>query len=445
MTQRGKRRVFALIFTAFTLMLMEGALHTLALCSPRVADLLKASWRAGQNDDPAPALMIPDDLLGHRPNPAHHEHDEQGFRNSRAAESVAIVALGDSQTYGINATPDNTWPRHLERFAGKRTYNMAFGGYGPVHCLLLLPEALKHKPELIVVGFYAGNDLYDCYKLVHLCGQAPELATASSRIVDEIAVAKSRGAIADRIERICAAMYFDLHSPIATVQKPLEDDASFLRRTVSRHSRLYALLRAVKDRIFLDQGGVTPADDAQWRALTARLNGRETFCEPFEQAGIRTVFTSTYRLNALNLDDPRIEEGFEIAIRSLIRIRDEAAAKGVETLVVFIPTKEYAYRAAVTASKHGPSQAYQRLTAYEEAMWAETRSRLDQSDVAYVDATPRMRAALAAGTSLYLAERDGHPHESGYREIAFTVSEALNRPAGSSNYVVRETAVTSDK
>ena len=60
--------------------------------------------------------------------------DALGFRN-RAVPIVAdVVALGDSQTVGRNATLDWSWPALLaEKLPVKQplVYNMASGGWGP--------------------------------------------------------------------------------------------------------------------------------------------------------------------------------------------------------------------------------------------------------------------------------------------------------------------------
>ena len=96
--------------------------------------------------------------------------DALGFRN-RAVPIVAdVVALGDSQTVGRNATLDWSWPALLaEQLPLKQplVYSMASGGWGPVQYLYMAEKALAFRPRVLVVAFYTGNDAYDAVKVAY--------------------------------------------------------------------------------------------------------------------------------------------------------------------------------------------------------------------------------------------------------------------------------------
>ena len=96
--------------------------------------------------------------------------DALGFRN-RAVPIVAdVVALGDSQTVGRNATLDWSWPALLaEKLPVKQplVYNMASGGWGPVQYLYMAEKALALRPRVLVVAFYTGNDAFDAIKVAY--------------------------------------------------------------------------------------------------------------------------------------------------------------------------------------------------------------------------------------------------------------------------------------
>lgn len=96
--------------------------------------------------------------------------DALGFRN-RAVPIVAdVVALGDSQTVGRNATLDWSWPALLaEKLPVKQplVYNMASGGWGPVQYLYMAEKALAFQPRVLVVAFYTGNDAFDAIKVAY--------------------------------------------------------------------------------------------------------------------------------------------------------------------------------------------------------------------------------------------------------------------------------------
>lgn len=96
--------------------------------------------------------------------------DAFGFRN-RAVPIVAdVVAIGDSQTVGRNATIDWSWPALLAtRLPLKQplVYNMASGGWGPVQYLYMAEKALAFRPRVVVVAFYTGNDAFDAIKVAY--------------------------------------------------------------------------------------------------------------------------------------------------------------------------------------------------------------------------------------------------------------------------------------
>lgn len=87
--------------------------------------------------------------------------DADGFRVPAVPATVyPILALGDSFTEGTNvALP---WSDVLAAALGTPVYNMGFRGYGPAEEARVLRDyGLKHKPQMVIVGYFEGNDLYD--------------------------------------------------------------------------------------------------------------------------------------------------------------------------------------------------------------------------------------------------------------------------------------------
>jgi lysophospholipase L1-like esterase len=112
---------------------------------------------------------VADEQLTWRIKPNAWGHDKNGFRNARVPAQADIIAIGDSQTWGINARRGETWPSVLADLSGQRVYSMALGGYGPVEYGVLMREALaQFSPQIVIVAFYFGNDLYDTYQSVYL-------------------------------------------------------------------------------------------------------------------------------------------------------------------------------------------------------------------------------------------------------------------------------------
>ncbi len=169
-----KRLIFSLVTLAGTLITLEILLQIACLIFPKQTYPL---W---------PNPVIQDQRLGYRPNPAHPEHDQRGFRNKFVPVAADIVALGDSQTYGVDVSLDRAWPHQLADLAKLQVYSMAYGGYGPVHSLFLFEEAKKLHPRLIIETFYAGNDLYDSYSIVYDRQQYVELKSTEEKILSAI-------------------------------------------------------------------------------------------------------------------------------------------------------------------------------------------------------------------------------------------------------------------
>ena len=132
------------------LLLAEGALQILVR-----AKLLEshASMDAG---------TVEDEILGIKLLGAFYpEIDAEGFRNDDIPDHADVVALGDSQTYGYNATTFETWPRRLGDRSDLQVQNLGIGGFGPAQYYYLMDRALAFSPRAIVIGFYLGNDLMD--------------------------------------------------------------------------------------------------------------------------------------------------------------------------------------------------------------------------------------------------------------------------------------------
>jgi lysophospholipase L1-like esterase len=97
--------------------------------------------------------------------------DLLGFRN-RAVPIVAdVVTVGDSQTFGSNATMDFNWPSLLARRIGGGkapvVYNMSSGGWGAPQYLDMFNKSEAFRPRVVVVAYYTGNDALDSVGLVY--------------------------------------------------------------------------------------------------------------------------------------------------------------------------------------------------------------------------------------------------------------------------------------
>ena len=88
--------------------------------------------------------------------------DREGFRNPMVRDKIDVAALGDSFTEATTVPAAESWPVQLEKLTGWAVQNYGTSGYGPQQELYVLRDfAIKHRPRVSVVAFYAGNDLFD--------------------------------------------------------------------------------------------------------------------------------------------------------------------------------------------------------------------------------------------------------------------------------------------
>jgi len=379
---KGKLGALALVLvsTVLAVLLVEGGLR-LAL---NPADFLHAT-------------LIEDRALGQRIEPLTTGHDALGFRNREVPAHAEVVAIGDSNTYGVSAPREGSWPHQLAGLLGSSVYNMGLGGFGPLQYLHLARVTAKPlKPRVWVVGFYFGNDLMDAYYL----------AQGSPHWKDWRVTAGDAGGNTafDQAARTAPAKRFE-----------------GLRNWLARHSLLYSVLRAT----------VLPRFAAQEREQLVRQSAPDqqwAWSDP-AQPGVRTVFTPRSRLAAIDLGHASVREGLQISQRALTAIQAEADSQGVKLIVVLIPTKERAYCAYLKQMAAPLPANHVSLCDAEDRAKAELTQSMDAGKLRYIDAIGALEAKIAQHVALYPADSDGHLQSTGYGVVAQVVADAVRRHA----------------
>jgi lysophospholipase L1-like esterase len=406
-----KKASFSIVLVLLVIGFLEATLGLLAFVSPRVDQLLAAPGTPN-----AIPHIVPDERLGGRPNPAYPGHDRKGFRNPEVPAKVHIVALGDSQTYGTGVKREDAWPRQLESVIGRTVYSMAFGGYGPVHSLILWDEAVALSSKIVIEAFYAGNDLFNSFDLVYNQEQLPELKSSDPQLQATVREAEQSESIAKRVSRM-----FKMGTiPVAVGEEAtaVTGDDFPLRRLLSQHSKIYGLLRRARYERWrwVNKRNNTP--QANWEKAKAFAEAHPAYCQIFNNGQFRTVFTSEYRLSALDLGDPRIAEGLRISLAAIQKMKELAATRNIQFIVLLIPTKETVFRKLWLNS----SMSYRSLTENEERFWRLTKDFLEQNGIEYLDALPVLQGQLTTGIQPYQVSHDGHPNEYGHKAIAKLVA-----------------------
>ena len=224
MQLKTKQAFYAIVLVLMVCGFLEIALGLLSFVSPRVERLLAT---------PVISPTVPDARLRYRPNPAYPGHDSKGFRNLKSPTKAQIVALGDSQTYGEGVAAKDAWPRRLESMIGKTVYNMAYGGCGPTHGLILWDEVVALQPNVVIEAFYAGNDLFDSFDLVYNWKQLSELRSPDPTLQASIREAEQSEPIEKRVDKI-------------SLSSSRRRDGFSPWKFLSQKSKIYGLLRRTK-------------------------------------------------------------------------------------------------------------------------------------------------------------------------------------------------------
>ncbi len=349
--------------------------------------------------DPADFLTVvpvQDKFLGHKIAPGSGGHDSLGFRNSEVPKQAAIVAIGDSMTYGSGAPRDGAWPQQLGALSGETVYNMGLGGYGPLQYLHLAGGLAKEfKPRQWVVGFYFGNDLFDAYNVARTNPQWEGWA-------DNKAAPEPNKQAAD------------------TAVVPQRKGAA-LRDWLARKSVLYGLLRATV---------LEPFAAMEQKSLAGQMSAdrRMSWSDPAAPA-VMTVFTAQHRLAVQDMSEPNVQEGMRVTKRAFGALKDEADKQGVALLVVLIPTRERVYCPYLKATGATLPAMHLKVCQVEEATKADLVQALNAKGIAYFDSTGALEAQVERHIQIYPPTSDGHPTALGHRAIAESVLAALKRSA----------------
>ena len=348
--------------------------------------------------------LIKDPVLGLKLAPHAIGHDVNGFRNDVVPQHIDIVALGDSQTWGVNVERHGAWPQQLSKISERSVYNMGLGGFGPVQYRVLTPQALSLSPKIIVVGLYLGNDIYDAYQMAYHYQAHRALRSNSAGDLS-----------ADKVGDKANSFWNEEKQFHANFGRTSFSGMSFWLREHLALGRL------------LNHTGLWPGSqdidyeiDRRWARA---YPDRGAVCEV---PGRETVFTTAYRLTELDLDEPRNAEGLRITKELLAQMQTELEAKQVKLIVLLLPTKETVY-ATAQGGAVGPNPVYRKLVEMEGRIRAELISTCQAQHIECIDALPFLNSALARGERLYPTTTESHPNERGYFVIASAVNESLSR------------------
>ncbi len=354
------------------------------------------------------ANTVPHDKLGYTASPKLPGIDRHGFRNPENQDESSIVVLGDSHTYGFNVASDNSWPYALARKTGRTVYNYGMGGYGILQYVFLFNEAIKKRPQHIILGFYVTNDLQDYCAVATLPYWRKILGEAHLR--SDICIFKRKDNTKDE----------------------------------TNESKWVGAIKAI-----LKKTAVGSAFDYYvWDELVTVLNGSEDSGTRGEQlVGIETgngnhkTYISYRRLirhlHAMDPEDVGIKEAIKASEHFFLQMGEKAREQNITFSVLFIPSKERVF--FEWAKKNNVRMngnyvvTYETVVRREEALVRRFQDFFSRHNVQTVDAIAYVTEALKDGSPLYPASDEGHPLESGYNAYADAAVELVRKKAAVAN------------
>jgi lysophospholipase L1-like esterase len=361
---------------------------------------------------PRGGVPVKDPYLGTVMTPGG-DWDANSFRNARVLTQADIVAIGDSQTMGWNATREEAWPMVLGSLASASVYQMALAGYGPVQYAYLAERAISLQPKLVIVGFYFGNDLYDAKGMAYESDVWKDLRDPNFKEAED-----NRN---DSIKTI------DLISQAGARPGTLSRWSYAVRDWLRTHSNLY-VLASDATKSLRRKVGVAQAMDERQRNVQAFANEHPDIAYVFDKSSpLSTILSPRYRLSALDLQNPETREGWRITQGRYLAIKYAYEKAHIPLLVLLIPTKEKVYLEFMKSEKTQIPDEFSVYRAKEDETMATVEDFFRKNGIRYTSALPAMVDALARGIQIYDPMIDGHPQAPGYRVIAEYVHQYITK------------------
>ncbi|HEX6983567.1 MAG TPA: hypothetical protein VF181_12480 [Balneolaceae bacterium] len=380
-------------------------INTLVLSISLLLAFVLGEWMCRLFLNPADYLtvqLVDDPILDHKISSEVEGYDKWGFRNYYVPDTADVVTIGDSQTFGNNATTEGSWPKVLGQITDQKVYNLSLGSYNPVqYYYLLKTKALKLDPERVIVGFYLGNDLMGAYQMAYYREYWHHLR--DSTLVNNI----------DRSGENIIDSYIQ-----ADPVQPDEQFLGHLRAYLSHNSILYRLtvhgpvlgyLKRKVERIF---------KASQSEEFTRLI---------LPEKNINEGFRPVHRGIKMDMDNIRIREGMRISLHLLNKMNKICEQNGIKFNVVFLPSKALVFAEYLTfATEVNNYVAVQNLLSNERELLEISKAFFDAHQISYLSPVPALREQIGKA-KIYPANYDDHPTPYGYSVIAQSIKEQLNQ------------------
>lgn len=329
--------------------------------------------------------------------------DQEGFRNESTRDQIEIAALGDSFTDALTVAAEASWPAQLERRLGVAVQNYGTAGFGPQQQRLVLQDfALTHHPRIVVLAFFAGNDIRDAERFAEFeRGDHSQAQPTIGWPIREVVIRADSWYLTSAIQAAVGSIAAKADSPVlaeAAASPPSPVDA---------------------DRPGFDRG-----------VFSMPINGRT----------LRFAFMPPY-LNLLNFSkaDFAARRGWALARENIRGMQQASRDAGAQFVLMFIPFKSQVYypllerafprdelgNALAFSLKDGPKPDIERFSRNRLAQNALLQRFCAQAGIPFLDLTPALQARVESGTNMYFQD-DSHFNEQGQALAAEMLASFLN-------------------
>lgn len=337
---------------------------------------------------------VPDDTLGTRVPDGALGYDDWGFRNREIPDKADIVTIGDSQTFGINASVGSDWPGQLEDMSNNEVYNLSAEGYGPVQYYhLFKTKGLKLQPDRVIVGYYIGNDPLDSYEMTYNHKTWSKL----------------------RSEDFSAGPDTTLNSSLDLY---LSNNASARERNLVSSLKSWLAGKSMLYRLGFHNDNVRnfpdlvqePAENHIQRASYPSLN--------IPERNINETFTTVHQSYKMDVHNKKIQEGLRVTFELFKKMKQKSEEMDIEFTVLLIPTKEMVFSHYLFNNDQVKySGAIDKLLNNERMIREISMKYFMANDIKYIDALPTMQQAIEED-KIYAPSDTNQPNVQGYQLIA---------------------------
>jgi lysophospholipase L1-like esterase len=335
--------------------------------------------------------------------------DGEGFRNAATRKAIEVAALGDSFTDALTMAADAAWPAQLERRLGLVVQNYGTASFGPQQERLVLQDyALTHHPRVVVLAFFAGNDIRD----------------------------------AERFEEF---EHGDHTLTQPTIGWPIKDiviraDTWYLTSALQAAAGVAAANAATP--ALPNDDAVGPPSASSSPAGSPSFD-RGVFTVPANGHTLRWAFMPPY-LDLLNFSegDLAARRGWALALENIRGMQRASSEAGARFVLMFIPFKSQVYLPLLERTFSGADLAkalqfslpdtqsglpnVARLSQNRLAQNALMRRFCEQAGIPFLDLTTALQERVESGENMYFPD-DSHLNEAGEALAAATLAEFLQK------------------